>query len=64
MGARNRVGIEFSYRPARLHSLAELVLGIDSWAPLKFKNPISEVVSREAEGRRELAQHGIQKGRQ
>jgi hypothetical protein len=25
-GLRNRVGIEFSYRPARLHSLAELVL--------------------------------------
>jgi hypothetical protein len=29
MGARNRVGIELSYRPARLHSLAELVL----WKP-------------------------------
>jgi hypothetical protein len=26
MGARNRVGIGLSYRPARLHSLAELVL--------------------------------------
>ncbi len=25
MGARNRVGIGLSYRPARLHSLAELV---------------------------------------
>jgi hypothetical protein len=25
MGARNRVGIRLSYRPARLHSLAELV---------------------------------------
>jgi hypothetical protein len=25
MGARNRVGIAFSYRPARLHSLSELV---------------------------------------
>jgi hypothetical protein len=25
MGARNRVGIGFSYRPARLHRLAELV---------------------------------------
>ncbi len=24
MGVRNRVGIGFSYRPARLHSLAEL----------------------------------------
>jgi hypothetical protein len=26
MGARNRVGIELSYRPARLHRLVELVL--------------------------------------
>jgi hypothetical protein len=26
MGARNRVGIGLSYRPARLHVLAELVL--------------------------------------
>ncbi len=26
MGARNRVGIGLSYWPARLHSLAELVL--------------------------------------
>ncbi len=25
MGARNRVGIGLSYRPARLHSLAELI---------------------------------------
>jgi hypothetical protein len=25
MGARNRVGIRLSYRPARLHSLAEMV---------------------------------------
>ncbi len=25
MGARNQVGIELSYRPARLHRLAELV---------------------------------------
>ncbi len=25
MGARNRVGIGLSYRPAKLHSLAELV---------------------------------------
>jgi hypothetical protein len=31
--ARNRVGIRLSYRPARLHRLAELFLGIDSWAP-------------------------------
>jgi hypothetical protein len=33
MGARNRIGIGLSYRPVRLLSLAELVLGIDSWAP-------------------------------
>ncbi len=33
LGARNRVGIWLSYRPARLHRLAELILGIDSWAP-------------------------------
>ncbi len=25
MGARNRVGLGFSYRPARLHRLAELI---------------------------------------
>ncbi|MFN9981334.1 MAG: hypothetical protein ACK53Y_15520 [bacterium] len=25
MGARNRVGIGLSYRPARLHSLAEII---------------------------------------
>jgi hypothetical protein len=30
MGARNQVGIGLSYRPARLHSLAEFVLEIDS----------------------------------
>ncbi len=28
MGARNRVGTGLSYRPARLHSLADLVLGV------------------------------------
>jgi hypothetical protein len=33
MGARNRGGMGLSYRPARLHRLAELFLGIDSWAP-------------------------------
>ncbi len=32
MGVRNRVGIGLSYRSARLHRLAELFLGIDSWA--------------------------------
>jgi hypothetical protein len=44
MGGRNRVGIGLSYRPARLHSLAELIwfLGIYSWAPEKFKNSGSE----------------------
>ncbi len=30
---RNRVGIGLSYRPIRLHRLAELFFGIDSWAP-------------------------------
>ncbi len=32
-GAKNWVGIGLSYRPARLHRLAEWFLGIDSWAP-------------------------------
>ncbi len=34
MGARNRVGIGLSYQPARRNWF----LGIDSWAPYKFKN--------------------------
>jgi hypothetical protein len=37
--ARNRVGIELSYRPARLHSLAELVPWnrfLGSWKVYKF----------------------------
>jgi hypothetical protein len=39
LGARNRAGIGLLYWPARLHyRLAELILGIDSWAPLKFTN--------------------------
>ena len=48
MGAKHRVGIGFSFRPARLHSLAELnpwnqFLGINSWAaPSKFKNSASD----------------------
>jgi hypothetical protein len=33
MGARNWVGICLSYRPARLHRLADSFLGIDSLAP-------------------------------
>ncbi len=33
MGARNLVGIGLSYRPARLHRLAEFILVIYSWAP-------------------------------
>ncbi len=33
MGARHREGIGLSFRQARLHSLAELVPWIDSWAP-------------------------------
>ncbi len=40
MRARDRVGIG-SYRPARLHRPAESIPGIDSWAPLKFKNTVS-----------------------
>ncbi len=35
MGARNRRGIGLSYRPARLHRLAEFIPWIDSWAPFK-----------------------------
>ncbi len=31
-GTRNQVGIKLSYRPARLHRLAVLILGMDSWA--------------------------------
>jgi hypothetical protein len=33
IGARNQVGIGFSYRPARLYRLAESILGIDCWPP-------------------------------
>ncbi len=44
MRIRNRVGIGLSYRPARLHRLAELIpQGINSWAPEKFKNTVSVV---------------------
>jgi hypothetical protein len=35
MGARNRVGIGLSYRPARLHTLAELI----PWN--QFRGPIN-----------------------
>ncbi len=41
MGARNRGGRGFSYRPAGLHRLAESFLGIDSGAPYTFKNTSS-----------------------
>jgi hypothetical protein len=37
MGARNRVGIGLSYRPARLHSVAELVPWNRFWGFLKVK---------------------------
>jgi hypothetical protein len=38
MGARNRVGRNrVVVLPARLHTLAEWFLGIDSWAPEKYK---------------------------
>jgi hypothetical protein len=43
MGARNRVGTELSYRPARQHSLAELVPWNRFLGSLKVKNPGSEV---------------------
>jgi hypothetical protein len=43
MGARNRVGIGLSYRPARLHRLWERFLKIDSLAPQTFKNTGSAV---------------------
>jgi hypothetical protein len=42
--ARKWAGTGSSYRPARLNSLAELFLGIDSWALLKIKNSGSEPV--------------------
>jgi hypothetical protein len=38
MGARNRVGIGLPYRPARLHSLAELVPWSRFLGSLKLKN--------------------------
>ncbi len=33
MGAKNRVGIGQSYRPARLHAWRNWFLGMNSWAP-------------------------------
>jgi hypothetical protein len=33
MGAKNRIGIGLSYRPARLHRLAESFFEIESWVP-------------------------------
>ncbi len=48
MGARNQVGIGLSYRPARLHRLAEMILGIDSCALQKFKNSGSAVYHTKA----------------
>jgi hypothetical protein len=41
MGARNRVGIGLSYRPAKLHSLAELIHWNLFLGFRKFKNTIS-----------------------
>ncbi len=37
MGARNRVGIGLSYRPARLHRLGEFIPGNQFLAPQTFK---------------------------
>jgi hypothetical protein len=42
MGARNRVGIEFSYRPARLHRLAELIPWDQLLSSLEVKDSVSE----------------------
>ncbi len=49
MGARNRVGIGLSYRPARLRRLE----GIDSWAPQTFKNTGSAVTCQLSPAQRE-----------
>jgi hypothetical protein len=45
MGARNRVGIGLSYRPARLLYIGwqNSFLGIDFWAPSTFKNTGSDL---------------------
>ncbi len=51
MGARNRVGIGLSYRPARLHILAELIQWNRFLGSLKFKNSGSGKGKAEA-GRR------------
>jgi hypothetical protein len=43
IGARNRVGIGLSNRPARLHAAwRNCFLRIDSWASYKFKNSGSD----------------------
>jgi hypothetical protein len=44
MEARNRVGIGFSYQPARLHRLAELIPWNRFLGSLKFYNSGSEAV--------------------
>ncbi len=41
MGARNRVGIGLSCRPARYIGWRNSFLGIYSWAPKTFKNTVS-----------------------
>jgi hypothetical protein len=41
MGARNQVGIGLSYRPAGYVGWRDRFLGIDSLAPLTFKNTSS-----------------------
>jgi hypothetical protein len=42
MGARTRVGIGLSYRPASQVGWRNEFLVIDSWAPLKFTNSASD----------------------
>jgi hypothetical protein len=37
MGARNRIEIGLSYRPARLHGWRNFFLGIDSWVHKRLK---------------------------
>jgi hypothetical protein len=38
MGARQRGGIGFSYRPAKLYRLAEFIPWNQFWGPITFKS--------------------------
>jgi hypothetical protein len=61
MGARNRVGIGLSYRPAMPGYIGwrNWFLGIDSWAPYKFKNSSSELEFLKSIGARNRAGTGL-----